>query len=51
MDDFTHKNINEWVNEIGFNLFSDLQGEKIIHDCKLVLINNIYPLRIKTICH
>ena len=39
MDDFTHKNINEWFNEIGFNLFSDLRKEVIIHDCKLVLIN------------
>ena len=47
MDDFTHKNINEWVNEIGFNLFSDLQGEKIIHDCKLVLINKTLKYKSK----
>ena len=38
-EELVSKDINDWVNEIGFNLYSDLESKKIIHGCELIIIN------------
>ena len=47
LDELNDKNINEWVKEIKFDLFSDLQKEIIIHGCKLVIINKTLKYKLK----
>ena len=39
IEDLTDKDINEWVNNIGFNLFSDEEKEINIYDCIIIVIN------------
>ena len=39
IEDLTDKDINEWVNTIGFNLFSDEEKEINIYDCIIIVIN------------
>ena len=37
--DLTNKDINDWVNEIGFDLSSDFEKKVTIYDCKINIIN------------
>ena len=39
LDELIYKDINEWVNEIGFNLYKDTELKKEIHSCKIIIIN------------
>ena len=39
ISNITKKDINDWVNEIGFKLTSDIEKEFTLHNCKFLLIN------------
>ena len=45
MNDFTNK--NEWVKEIGFNLFSDLEKEIDLYGCKIIIVNKTLKFKQK----
>ena len=45
--DFTHKDINDWVTEIGFNLLSEFEKEIEIYNCKILIINKTLKLKVK----